>query len=69
MCFPKAPKEDPQVKIQQEEARTAELARLAEEKQKQLVSTKRTLRGSASAGSHGCVSLLTGRPYGRTALG
>lgn len=58
MCFPKAPKEDPQIKVAQEEARTAELARLAEEKDKQLVSTRRTLRGT------GVRSLISGSGAG-----
>ena len=47
MCFPKAPKPDPMVKQQQKEQRAEELARLSEEKQKSLLSTKRSIRGSA----------------------
>jgi hypothetical protein len=45
MCMPKAPKPDPDIKKQQALQRQAELDRLAEEKKKSLVATKRTLRG------------------------
>ena len=58
MCLPKAPKTDPSVKRQQELQKQAELARLKEEKDKQLVATRRTLRGS------GLRSLLSGQGSG-----
>jgi hypothetical protein len=54
MCLPKAPKEDPNVRKQQQLQRQAELDRLKEEKQKDLVAQKRTLRGS------GVRSLISG---------
>ena len=48
MCFPKAPKQDPQVKIDQDAARQRELDRLSEEKKKDVVSRRRVLRGAGS---------------------
>ena len=66
MCFPKAPKEDPAVKQQQAEARAAELERLGEEKQKQLASTRRTLRGS---GVRSLISGMSGSGYGSNYTG
>lgn len=58
MCLPKAPKTDPNVKKQQELQAAAEQARLKEEKDKQLVATKRTLRAS------GLRSLISGQGSG-----
>ena len=58
MCLPKAPKPDPAIKQQQEAQRQAELERLAEEKKKDVVAQKRTLRGS------GIRSLLSGAGTG-----
>jgi hypothetical protein len=58
MCFPKAPKQDPAIKQQQQLQRQAELERLAEEKKKDVVAQKRTLRGS------GVRSLLSGAGTG-----
>jgi len=58
MCLPKAPKTDPNVKKQQALQAAAEQARLKEEKDKQLVATKRSLRGS------GLRSLLSGQGSG-----
>lgn len=46
MCMPKAPKTDPAIKRQQLEQRRLENERLAEEKKKQVIARKRTLRGS-----------------------
>lgn len=45
MCMPKAPKQDPAVAAEQERQRGVELERLAEEKKKQLVATRRALKG------------------------
>jgi hypothetical protein len=58
MCLPKAPKPDPAIAKQQAEQRRAELDRLAEEKKKSLVATKRTLRPS------GVRSLISGETGG-----
>ena len=58
MCLPKAPKQDPAIKQQQQAQRQAELERLAEEKKKDVVAQKRTLRGG------GIRSLLSGSGTG-----
>ena len=45
MCMPKAPKEDKSIKQEQERQRRLEMERLAEEKKKDLVAQKKTIRG------------------------
>ena len=65
MCFPKAPKTDPAIVEQQEDARQAELDRLAEEKDAATVSASRAMR--ASLGLGGMRSLIgsgSGSGYG-----
>ena len=58
MCLPKPPKPDPAIRAQQEAQRRAEAERLAEEKKKELVATKRSLRPS------GLRSLISGESGG-----
>jgi hypothetical protein len=52
--MPKAPKPDPAIKAAQQRQRQLELDRLAEEKKKQLVATKRGI------GTSGVRSLISG---------
>lgn len=66
MCFrsPKAPPPDPQIAKDQAEIKQAELQRLAAEKEKELVQTKRTLRGTTGRSLLGLATRPEGSGFG-----